>query len=103
MTRLFIENNEVDLTQALSKQITYAVDDLQNLDSKATTFSKTIVLPGTARNNYLLGNIFEFNNSNFTSDVSPNVFYNFNASKSAVCRIEVDGLQIVKGIFRLRK
>jgi hypothetical protein len=101
MTRIFIENNELDLTQALSQQITYAVDDLQNLDSKATTFSKTIVIPGTARNNALLGNIFEFNNSNFTSDTAPNIAYNFNASKSAACRIEVNGLQIVKGIFRL--
>jgi hypothetical protein len=101
MTRIFLENNELDLTQALSQQITYAVDDLQNLDSKATTFSKTIVIPGTARNNALLGNIFEFNNSNFTSDNAPNIAYNFNASKSAACRIEVNGLQIVKGIFRL--
>ena len=101
MTRIFIENNELDLTQALSQQITYAVDDLQNLDSKATSFSKTIVIPGTARNNALLGNIFEFNNSNFTSDNAPNIAYNFNASKSAACRIEVNGLQIVKGIFRL--
>jgi hypothetical protein len=101
MTRIFIENNELDLTQALSQQITYAVDDLQNLDSKATTFSKTIVIPGTTRNNALLGNIFEFNNSNFTSDTAPNIAYNFNASKSAACRIEVNGLQIVKGIFRL--
>ena len=101
MTRIFIENNELDLTQALSQQITYAVDDLQNLDSKATTFSKTIIIPGTTRNNALLGNIFEFNNSNFTSDTAPNIAYNFNASKSAACRIEVNGLQIVKGIFRL--
>ena len=101
MTRIFIENNELDLTQALSQQITYAVDDLQNLDSKATSFSKTIVIPGTARNNSLLGNIFEFNNSNFTSDTAPNIAYNFNPSKSAACRIEVNGLQIVKGIFRL--
>jgi len=101
MTRIFIENSELDLTQALSQQITYAVDDLQNLDSKSTSFSKTIVIPGTTRNNALLGNIFEFNNSNFTSDTAPNIAYNFNASKSAACRIEVNGLQIVKGIFRL--
>jgi hypothetical protein len=101
MTRIFIENNELDLTQALSRQITYAIDDLQNLDSKATSFSKTIIIPGTARNNALLGNIFDFNNSNFTNDVSPNIAYNFNALKSAACRIEVNGLQIVKGIFRL--
>ena len=101
MTKIFIEGYELDLTQGLSNQLTYAVDDLNNLDSKSTTFSKTIVLPGSANNNYLLGNIFEFNNANFSIDESPNVMYNFNASKSAVCRIEVDGLQIVKGVFRL--
>ena len=46
MIRLFIEDNELDVDQGFSNQITYAIDDLQNLDSKATAFSKTIVLPG---------------------------------------------------------
>jgi hypothetical protein len=101
MTRIFIENNELDLTQGLSNQLTYAIDDLQNLDSKSTAFSKTIILPGTTRNNALLGNVFEFTNANFTNDSAANVNYNFNASRSAVCRIEVDGLQIIKGVFRL--
>lgn len=100
MIRLFIENNEADVTEGFSHQITYAIDDLNNLDSKATSFSKTIVLPGTSKNNYLLGNIFEFSNSNFTGD-GPNVFYNFNASKSAKCRLEINGLQIIKGVLRL--
>jgi hypothetical protein len=101
MTKIFIEGYELDLTKGLSNQLTYAVDDLNNLDSKATTFSKTIVLPGTTNNNKLLGNIFEFNNANFSNDNAANVEYNFNASRSAVCRIEVDGLEIVKGVFRL--
>jgi hypothetical protein len=101
MTRIFIENNEVDISQGLSNLITYAIDDLQNLDSKTTAFSKTIVLPGSSRNNDILGNIFDINNSNFTVDALPNYGYNFNAAKSAKCRIEVDGLQIVKGVFRL--
>ena len=101
MTRIFIEGYELDLTQGLSNQITYAIDDLQNLDSKSTSFTKTIVLPGTANNNKLLGNIFEFNNANFDNIDSPNVLANFNASRSAVARIEVDGLQIIKGVLRL--
>ena len=101
MTRIFIENNELDLTQGLSNQLTYAIDDLQNLDSKSTAFSKTIILPGTTRNNALLGNIFEFTNANFSNDNAANVNYNFNASRSAVCRVEVDGMQIIKGVFRL--
>lgn len=101
MTRLFIENFEVDLTEGLSNLITYSIDDLSRVDTKTTSYSKTLVLPGTANNNYLLGNIFELNNSNLTIDNQPNVKYNFNAAKSAKCRIEVDGLQIVKGVFRL--
>jgi hypothetical protein len=101
MTRIFIENNELDISQYFSQQITYAVDDLQNMDSKATSFTKTIVLPGTANNNRLLGNIFEFANSNFTIDSQPNVGYNFNAAKSAQARIEIDGLPVMKGVIRL--
>ena len=100
MIRLYIENQEMDVTEGFSHQITYAVDDLNNLDSKSTAFSKTIVLPGTAKNNYLLGNIFEFSNSNYTGD-GANVAYNFNASKSAKCRLEINGLQIIKGVLRL--
>jgi hypothetical protein len=101
MTRIFIEGYELDLTQGLSNQITYAIDDLQNLDSKSTSFTKTIVLPGTANNNKLLGNIFDFNNANFDNPLDPNVLANFNAARNASARIEVDGLQIMKGILRL--
>lgn len=101
MTRLFIENYELDIQQDFSQQITYSVDDLNNLDSKSTSFTKTIVLPATANNNRLLGNIFEFSNSNFTDDSQSNVMYNFNASKSAKARIEVNGLPVIKGIIRL--
>lgn len=103
MTRLFIEDLELDLTEGLGNLITYSIDDLTRIDSKTTSYSKTLVIPGTANNNYLLGNIFELNNSNDTVDGLPNVKYNFNAAKSAKCRIEVNGLQIVKGVFRLLK
>lgn len=101
MTRIFIENNELDVNQGFSHQLNFSVDDLNNLDSKTTSFSKTIVLAGTAKNNRLLGNIFEFANSNFTSDSNPNIGYNFNASKSAKARIEMNGLQVMKGVMRL--
>ena len=101
MTRIFIEGYELDLTQGLSNQITYAIDDLQNIDSKSTSFTKTIVLPGTANNNKLLGNIFDFNNANFDNPLDPNVLANFNAARNASARIEIDGLQIMKGVLRL--
>lgn len=101
MMRMFIEDLEVDVDKVLVNRITYALDDLEHLDSKSTPFSKTIVLPGTARNNDLLGNIFDFNNSNFTFDSAPNIQYNFNAARTAKCRIDVNGMQQIKGVFRL--
>jgi len=101
MIRIFIENKELDVLQDFSHQITYNIDDIANIDTKTTSFSKTIVLPGTANNNQLLGNIFEFSNSNFTNDSGANVGYNFNASKSAKVRVESNGLQIMKGVLRL--
>jgi len=101
MIRLFIEGQELDVNYEFTHQITYAVDDIQNIDSKATAFSKTIILPGTSNNNKLLGNIFDFGNSNFTQDGAPNVGYNFNASKSAKVLVEINGLIILKGALRL--
>lgn len=101
MVRLYIEGFELDVNQDFSHQITYAIDDIRNLDSKSTSFTKTIVLPATTRNNKLLGNIFELSNSNFTIDSSPNVYYNFNASKSANARIDVNSIQVMKGSLRL--
>jgi len=101
MTRIFLEDYELDISQGLTNQITYAIDDLRNLDSKSTAFTKTIIIPGTANNNIIFGNIFEFNNSNFYTESSQNVLSNFNAMINAYARIEVNGLQIMKGHLRL--
>lgn len=99
--RLFIEGQEVDLSEGLSNQITYAIDDIVNTDSKSTAFSKTIILPGTTKNNNILGNIFDIRASNFSVDDQANVFYNFNAARSADCRYEINGLQVIKGVIRV--
>lgn len=99
MTRIFLENYELDLTAEITQQLTFSVDDIRNLDSKTTSFSKTIILPGTQRNNKLLGNIYELSNANFGG--ASNVFYDFDASKIAQARIEVNGLQAMKGNMRL--
>jgi len=101
MVQLFIEDIEMDVMADFSHQITYSVDDIKNLDTKTTSFSKTIVLPATSRNNKLFGNIFEFGNSNFAPSPAQNVYYEFNASKSAKARLDVNGLTIMKGVLRL--
>jgi hypothetical protein len=101
MTRIFLEDNELDISQNLSNQITFAIDDLRNLDSKSTSFTKTLIVPGTANNNKIFGNIFELNNSNNYLASDPNVLGNYNAMINAYARIEVNGLVIIKGHLRL--
>lgn len=100
-TEIYIENNRLDLSQDLSSEFTYSIDDIQDFASRNTSFSKTIILPGNAINNKLFGHIFEFNNANFYNPSQDNVGYNFNAAKSADCVIYVDKIQIFKGIIRL--
>ena len=59
MYELYIEGFKVDIDQKISIALTYAIDDVANFSSRDTGFSKTIVLPGTGRNNQIFGFIYD--------------------------------------------
>mgnify|MGYP006266460769 CR=1 FL=1 len=99
MTQIFVENYELDLSQELSNELTFSIDDIRNLDTKTTSFSKTILLQGTQNNNKIFGNIFELGNAN--EPQGEKLFYDFDASKSVNARIIVNGVQTMKGVLRL--
>lgn len=101
MMTLFIEGYPVDVNESFSTLITMAIDDVRQFGSRNTTFSKTIILPGTKRNNRLFGNIYEINQSGFYNPLEANANTNFNPAVSASCYIFNDNLQTVKGIARL--
>jgi len=100
-TEIYIEGYKLDLLQDISTEFNYAIDDINDFGSKNTSFSKTINISGTATNNKIFGFVFDLGNANFTDDTLPNVNYNFNASKSAQCRIFIDKIQIFKGTLRI--
>lgn len=100
-TEIYIENYQLDQTSDLASLLTFMLDDIKDFSSRTTAFSKTIILPGTANNNKLLGNIFAFGQSNDYDSALPNVGYNFNAAKSALCIIFQDNIQTFKGVLRL--
>ena len=100
-TEIYIEGRRLDLTQDISAEFTYQVDDIKDFGSRNTNFTKTIVLPGSARNNKQFGYVFEFTSANFFDEASGNVGYNFNAAKQAQCTVYVDKVQIMKGGLRL--
>jgi hypothetical protein len=87
--------------QDISTEFNYAIDDINDFGSRNTSYSKTINISGTAINNRIFGFIFDLGNANFTDNTLPNVNYNFNASKSAQCRIFIDKVQIFKGTLRI--
>ena len=100
-TEIYIEGYKLDLLQDISTEFNYTIDDINDFGSRNTSYSKTINISGTATNNKIFGFIFDLGNANFTDNTSPNVNYNFNASKSAQCRIFIDKIQIFKGTLRV--
>lgn len=101
ITEMYIEGYPCDVSESLSTLITYALDDIKDFSSRNTSFSKTIVLPGTANNNKVFGHIFEMESSNPYDPTLPNVLTNFNAAKSARCYLFQDNIQVFKGVVRL--
>lgn len=100
-TQLFIENYEADITTEISALLNFAIDDIKDFSARSTTWSRTIVLPGTANNNKLFGHIFQVGQSNGYDSSIPNVNYNFNAAKSARVILFQDQIQTFKGVLRL--
>ena len=98
---LFIEKYRVDVNKTFSTLLTLAIDDIKDFGSKNTTFSKTIILPGTNNNNKLFGSIFETTARQDYNPLQPNVGLNFNAATSARALIFVDNIQVFKGTIRL--
>src|SRR5205085_2414560 len=101
VTEMYIEGQPADVSTSLASLLTLAIDDIKDFASRQTTFSKTVVLPGTARNNRLLGNIFDISTRNDYDSLLSNVGLNFNPSVSADCLVFQDFLQTFKGNLRL--
>lgn len=101
ITEIYIESRRVDISADISSLLTFAIDDVKDFASRSTTFSKTIILPGTGNNNSIFGNIFDTGISNDYDPNQDNIGYNFNAAKSARCLIFQDNLQTFKGTMRL--
>ena len=101
MIEIYVENQKVDVNQGFSALMSYAIDDIKDFGAKNTAFSKTIILPGTKRNNSLFGNIFNVGASNDYNPSLANQGINFNPAVSARTIIFQDNIQVFKGVLRL--
>ena len=58
MTRLFIENKEIELDESVQFAITKQFEDLSNPTNIINDWSKTVSIPFTANNNAIFGHIY---------------------------------------------
>jgi len=87
----------------LSYNLNFQTFDIENLENRAATYSKTLKLPGTAVNNDIFSNLFDidvdiitnYKTSNFTDDV----FF----GKKINCELLYDTIPVKEGFFELTK
>lgn len=101
--RLYVEGYEVDTLGDIDVDFSYSVADLSDIERRNTSFSKTMVIPSTTKNQKLFGNIFDISISNDYYSTDPNILVNFNPSKQAKAQIFLDNVKIFDGVLRLSK
>jgi hypothetical protein len=100
-TEIYIEDNVIDLLKDIGTDFTYTIDDVRDFGSRNTSFSRTISIPATAKNNQILGFAFDLGTSTEYNADLPNVNTNFTPSQAAKCEVFIDKIQIFKGVIRI--
>ena len=100
LTKIYINNEQIDLKEDVSIPLNFNIADIREPEKRDTTWSKTVILPGTTFNNDLFSNIWNVNaviNSTGTTNFTPN----FNPNLKAIAEITVNDAIQFKGICQL--
>jgi hypothetical protein len=92
MVELIIDGQIVDLSKDTEIELTISINDIRNVQTTNTAYSKTISLPGTDLNNKIFNYWYE---NNIETDFNPNLRKN--------AEIRVDSLPILTGYVRLNE
>jgi hypothetical protein len=100
LTRIYINNEEIDLKDDVSIPLNFNIADIREPEKKDTTWSKTVVLPGSSFNNNLFSNIWNVNavidssgTTNFNPNFNPNlkakaeIYYNNALQFTGICQL----------------
>lgn len=97
---IYVEDYKIDIDD-IDLTINYVFSNLENPMTITTDYSKTFTIKGTHQNNFIFGQIWDFNRSVVSANESKNVSVYFNASKKANCKIVVDSQIFKKGYIKL--
>jgi len=101
--RLFVEGIEADTLGDIDVDFTFSVADVTDIERRNTSYSKTIILPNTAKNQSLFGNIFDISVNNDFYEEDVNIGVNFNPAKQAQAQIFLENVKIFDGVLRMMK
>jgi hypothetical protein len=101
--RLFVEGIEADTLGDIDVDFTFSVADVSDIERRNTSYSKTITLPNTAKNQSLFGNIFDISVNNDYYEEDANIGVNFNPAKQAKAQIFLDNVKIFDGVLRMSR
>lgn len=102
-SQVIVEGHDLDLLQEVEADFTFSISDIREPDKRRTDFSKTIEVPGTARNNALFAHLFNINIENQYDPGQPNIGYNFNPNKVAKAVVLVDNIEVFRGVLQVLK
>ena len=87
---LYIEGNEVDLQSSPQILFNYAVDEVANPSVVKNTYSKSIELPGTERNNRIFQSIFSLDQAGWNGGKKINfqIFVDNELYEEGYCRLD---------------
>ena len=100
LTKIYINNEQIDLKEDVSIPLNFNIADIREPEKRSTTWSKTVILPGSTFNNELFSNIWNVNaviNSTGTTNFTPN----FNPNLKAQAEITYNEATQFKGICQL--
>lgn len=102
VTEIVINNTSVDVYKNIPISLNFSVADIRNPEKRNTSFSKTITIPGSKKNNLLFGHIFEVSKESNSDDLQ-NFSPDFNPAIKAPCTVYSDTLYQMGGYCQLLK
>ena len=92
---VYANNTALDTYEDFDISLNYQISDITDITTRNTSFSKTITLPGTAKNNEFFKNIFELNIDLSVSSYNPKV--------AIPCSIKIGDEEVFSGNLQLIK
>jgi hypothetical protein len=93
----------IDLFEDISIPITYTILDVREPEKRKTSWSKTILIPGTKNNNRIFSHIYEIGQDGWVTIGNTSVYEGFNPNLRKEVIVNSDGVQIMKGNMQMKR